>query len=181
MRVENLLRVIFSLILVIVLSSNFYTQSSLSLDYWLKITPLKNNKESVENMFLKGREGINNKYIVSYDAYYGVALVEYSTGDCKDGIVKLWNVPEWTVIEVTYLTQDDPPKLKGLLKDLGNYKTRTAGDQTDQVEYYNEKMGISITYSLTTKTVMEISVKPSFTQREKYDCSLVKQKKKPKN
>lgn len=131
-------------------------------------------KNNVEKMFLKGSIGVNNKYLIFYKAFYGGADINYSLGDCEEGAMNIWNIPEWTVTKVLYLTQDDPPELKKLLKDLGKYKTRPSGHQMDLVEYYNEEKGISITYDTDDKKVIEIEVEPTLKQKNIYDCSLIK-------
>lgn len=171
----NQTQITFSIVLVFCLVTVGNSQYTNRLNDWLKIKPLVSTRQDVEQMFLKGKAGINNKYSIFYKTPYGGANVTYSTGDCTNGIVKEWNVPEWTVIDVFYNTEDDPPKLKNLLKELGNYKSRIAGDVASQVEYYNDERGIYINYSKNTKKVIEIFIKPTLGQRKGFDCELINQ------
>lgn len=175
MKTIKLIQRICSLILIFFFVMNGNSQTNSNLDYWLKIKPLESTRQDIEKVFSEGSAGINNKYSIFYKTPYGGINVRYSTGDCSSGIVKEWNVPEWTVIDVFYNTDDDPPKLKELLKALGNYKTRIAGDVLSHVEYYNEEKGIYINYSKTAKQVIEIFVKPTLEQKKQFKCELINQ------
>lgn len=164
------------LILVVCFITFGYSQNIDSLDYWLKIKPLINTRQDVEQILSDGKAGINNKHSIFYKTQYGGINVSYSLGDCTNGVVKEWNVPEWTVTRVFYNTEDDPPKLKSLLKDLGDYKTRIAGDVLSQIEYYNEEKGIYINYSKNTHRVIEIVVEPTLEQEKNCSCDLLNPK-----
>lgn len=163
----------FCLALLFYFATMGYSQNLDNLEYWLKIKPLESTRQDVEMVFSEGRTGINNKHSVFYRTAYGGVNVSYSLGDCTNGIIKEWNVPEWTVTRVFYNIEDTPPKLGSLLKDLGIYKTGIAGDVLSQVLYYNDEKGIYINYSKNTRRVIEIVIEPTLKQEQEYSCDSI--------
>lgn len=172
MKKASLLKVAFILLLMLVLNNSLYSQDALPLDYWLEIKPFISTKKEVDKMFLKGIPGLNYKYLVHYKSSYGGASVEYSSGNCTYAVDKKVKIPEWTVIKVTYYTDDDAPELKGFLKALGTYKTGQKGAVIDHIYYSNEEKGISIIYNKITRNIQEIHISPSPKQENQYSCEV---------
>lgn len=172
MKKASLLRVAFILFLMFVLNNFLYSQDAVSLNDWLKIKPFISTKEEVDKMFLKGTPGLKYKYLVHYKTSYGGVSVEYSSGSCTYAVDKKVKIPEWTVIKVTYYTEDGAPELKGFLTALGTYKTKQESDVIDHIYYYNEEKGISIIYNKNTRNIMEIHISPISKQEKQYSCDV---------
>jgi hypothetical protein len=170
MKKLSLPKIAVSLFLIFASINLVRSQDIGSLEYWLKIKPFIDTKEEVEKMFSKGTATLNYKYLVSYPTSYGDVSVQYSPGSCTYAVDKKVKIPEWTVIDVTYNTDDGPPKLKKLLTALGTYKTKQEGDVIDHISYYNREKGISIIYDSNIKDVIEVHILPTPNQEKQSSC-----------
>jgi hypothetical protein len=83
-------------------------------------------------------------------------------------------VPAWTVIEVGYSTRKKPPKLTYLIPDKSQFKRKQSGDVPDHIEYYDDEKGIAIIYDANENEITNIIIRPSLTNKQKFDCDLVK-------
>jgi hypothetical protein len=149
-----------------------------NLDFWLKIKPLESTREDLRDLYGVGFIG-NFKHVVDYNASFGTVFVVYSMGDCS-GVDNKVKVPEWTVLKISYSPNNEKPNLKVLLKGMGKYKSRAEHAYGD-VTFYNEEMGVEITYQTTSEEIDNISISPTKDLLEKYSCKEENKNKRIKN
>src|SRR4029078_7767403 len=150
---------------------------------WTKIRVFESNLSDVERLFGDARNKearivqgeIKPNYRRIYDLPNAVAFVTYSRVKC-DSAQPLWNVPEWTVIEVQYSPDEGTEKLKDLLAGMKRYKSKQAGDVETHTEYYSDELGISVVYDNEINEVLHITLYPSEKMKLSYDCDRVRKK-----
>ena len=124
---------------------------------WKQISVISYTRSDVERLMGKSND---NGYLVYYPLEEGSLHIEYSAGPCnpnQDG----WDVPKWTVIEVTYTPFKAPPKFSELNPDFSKFKKELAGPCTPGIfSYINEEEGIRYTVE-PDGTVMDIVYFPS--------------------
>lgn len=163
-------RLIFILLLTSGLVNFGYSQEKENkndITFWMKIKPLESTREDVKDLFGIGFIG-NFKHVVDYNASFGTVFIVYSEGSCS-GVDNKVKVPEWTVLSVSYSPSNEKLNLKDLLKGMGKYKSRAEHAYGD-VTFYNEKMGVEITYQTASEEIDAISISPTKTLLEKYAC-----------
>ena len=168
-------RNLFWLLLLLLLDSNTVAQEKFTLQDFLKIKPLVSSRDDVKKIYGIGTI-YNNKHIADYETDFGFATVSYSMGDCQNAKVKLWNVPEWTVEEIIYDTEDTKIGLKDLLKDIKPYKRKQKGDVLDHIYYFNEEKGIAIIYDINLKEVIKIIITPTKSQTKEFSCEEIQKR-----
>lgn len=126
------------------------SQESANLAKWLKIKVFESTREDVEKLY--GTSNETKYHFIRYKNSDGTINVDYSKGGCEV-VSPMWNVPEWTVIEISYTPWKNPPKLKDLIPDKSRYKRKQAGDVLDHIEYYDEEKGISVIYDKVSDEV----------------------------
>ena len=150
-------------------STDVEAQSGSGLDEWLRFRVFTTTREEVEKEL--GQTGKTSAHFVRYKNARGSVYVDYSKGDCQSAS-PVWNVPAWTVIEVSYSPHVNPPKLAQLLSTKSKFNKRSSGDVAGHVEYYDDERGISIVYDEELKEVRNITIRPSVQAQKNYDCSL---------
>jgi hypothetical protein len=156
--------------LIIFLSIVSFAQTNEELAKYMQIKVFVNTIEDVEKLYGKGKSWAN-KYSVVYKTPEMAIDVNYVTGNCQSKFSR-WNLPEWTVEEITYTPQNQSLKLDDLIRDKKQYKVKQVGDVINHFEYYNEETGVSITYDDYLDEVIDISLRPSVADEKKYRCSL---------
>ena len=143
-------------------------QSLQSVEDFLRLAPLQNTKTDVETAFGKGSSA-NNPYVVTYRKGGLRITVDYALGDCRSGLSP-WNVPEWTITEITYSFLSEKPKLKRLLRNRKQFRTRQAGDVLNHIEYYDDIAGVSVLYDTKVEGVMDIVLRPAAARADTFEC-----------
>lgn len=151
---------------------NCFAQTSSELEKWLQIKLFVNTRDDVEKIYGKGKFG-QNQYFVSYKTKDFTVSIDYSPGECE---IKYsdFNIPEWTVTEVSYNILNNPPKLKDLVGNKNGFKTRQNGDGVNHIQYYDETRGIFIVYDDYLKEVIHITIKPTIKDKQKFACDNLK-------
>lgn len=140
---------------------------------FLNIKPFINTRKDVEKIYGKG-EINRNKYFVTYKHADGLVTVEYAWGgDCQNSYDD-WNVPEWTVTEISYSFWQNLTKLKDLIRNNKKFKKTAYGDVIGQMKYYDEESGIVIYFDKFKKKADEIAIKPSIKDEQKFACENLK-------
>lgn len=158
-------KIVFTMTFGICVAAPLAAQSRL--DKYLKFSPFSCTLDDVKKVYGDGKTG-NNPYFVTYYRDGLRVSVEYAAGGCKSRI-PIWNVPPWTVIEVTYSFLGRKPALRDLLAKRV-FTSRQAGDVEEHVEYYNDDEGISILYDKDGEGVMDIVLRPSRKDSQKFQC-----------
>lgn len=169
MRIFKLVGLLFFITIFVSLG---FSQKKLTLNKYLKIKVFESTREDVEKIYGKGESG-SNPYFVLYKTPDGNVSVGYSYRNCQYEY-PMWNVPDWTVEDITYRPFKNPPKLKALISDKSQFKSRQSGDVINHIEYYDDERGISIIYDTSVGKVKDIIIRPSFKDIQKYDCDLIK-------
>ncbi len=151
----------------------FFTHSVFSQEPdWLvkikNIKPLVSTREDVIKMFGEPLEKERISYGKYYDFKDGRMNVIYATGLCvtklEDGKENVygWNVPEWTVIDVSFTPKKriNPKKLN---INLDEFEKEEVWDVPGSFEYLNNELGI---YANIYKGKLETI---SFYPAKKYD------------
>ncbi|MCW5958864.1 MAG: hypothetical protein KIS76_01810 [Pyrinomonadaceae bacterium] len=172
----------FRLICISFIFFSFFALKTLAQDqgeltHWQKIKIFLSTKDEVEQLFGKSQ---NNEFRVlkgeqtpTYARIYELAdatvFVVYSSGGCEKN-PELWDVSEWTVLEIEYSPNEDTIKLIDILPDKTRYKSKQAGDVVDHIEYFDDQRGVSITYDKFLDQVLHIKFYPSEHERKLRDC-----------
>lgn len=145
-----------------------YSQPKNSLSRWLNIKPFIHRQPDVEKLF--GRGNFNqNKYFITYKTNDFRVSVGYSSGSCGEQYAD-WNLPEWTVTDVSYKFFENPPKLKDLIDDRRRFAVSQVGDGIHQIQYYDASRGIKILWDNYKKAVEYIVIVPSKQLERKHKC-----------
>lgn len=163
------LRHIFIMQALVGIACTLHAQPLQPLHRFLEFSVLTSTKSDVEKIYGKG-ESKSNPYFVTYVASNLRVSVEFAVGDCKSK-APLWNVPEWTIAEITYSFLGERPRLKTLLAGQGSFRARNSGDVLNHVEYYDDVKGISILYDKKGEGVMDVIIRPSAKAIKKFECS----------
>lgn len=164
----KILKLLTSLFIFFIFSAFIFAQKEENLDKWLKIKVLVSSLDDVEEIYGNGKEFALGKLYQTTD---GNIYVQYTdTSDCKTSKIAVWNVPKWTVAEVSYSPSRNPPKLKDLIRSKNQFKKRQSGDVSDHIEYYNDEKGVSIIYDKSISKVIDITIRPSLEDKQKYSC-----------
>ena len=160
-----------SIIVLIILASFSFTVDAQNdrLAPYLKIHVLKDSIGDVEKLFGKGKSE-HNPYFVTYKSRNLIVSVDYALGPCGTRS-SIWNVPEWTVTEVSYEFRTKPPRLTDLLGKQNRIKPINYGDVGSQIQYPDRERGISILFDKHEKRVTEVSVFPSINVEKRLACS----------
>jgi hypothetical protein len=143
-----------------------FSQSKQGLAKYLRINVLVSTIADVETIYGKG-ETFVNKSVVNYKTSEDAIFVSYSIGNCQSKY-PMWNVPDWTVEEVQYTPQKNPPKLKDLMPNKKLFKKRQSDHVIHFIDYYNDEQGITIYYDTLRKVVTGITIRPSLKDQVKY-------------
>jgi len=113
---------------------------------------------------LLGKPAAGKDYGVTYNLREGTLYLEYYLFDhCKLGHQYHgdWNIPEWTVIEITYLP-DNPPQLASLNLDLRKFREVHASPHVpDMISYVNDEEGVDYTLEGDGRTLHSIRYFPT--------------------
>jgi hypothetical protein len=111
---------------------------------WRGIRPLKTTRQEVENRLGKPTPDSVARNAARYETEDGKVFVLYSVGSCGSESNNGWNVPDLTVIDLSFYPKSKPIFSK-LNFDRKNFVRRPDPEITYLVEYFNKKDGISIT------------------------------------
>jgi hypothetical protein len=146
-----------SLLLSLTLSEKPWTaQISKPTETWKRIELLRSTRTEVEKLV---GESKSKAYVVTYPVDGGDLDVEYYSFDrCKPryGYDGFLDIPEWTVIEFTYIP-DNPPQFATLKLDLRKFrKVRESPHVPDMISYVNDEEGIDYTFEGDGTTLQSI-------------------------
>lgn len=155
---------IFLLLLMIFFSGDICCKDNA----WNGIRPLKTTREKVEIAVGKS-EGTPSKFGGKYKVPDGELIITYTRGgcECKDG--SGWDVPESTVLMVSFQPNPKFPLTK-LEFDKSKFKQRPYGDVTFLQEYYDNEIGISIVVDIETGDVEKIGYFPKIEDYRTLAC-----------
>ncbi len=112
---------------------------------------------------LLGKPAAGKDYGVTYNLQDGTLYLDYYLFDhCKLGRQYYgdWNIPEWTVIEITYLP-DNPPQFAALNLDLRELrKVHESPHVPDMISYVNDEEGLDYTFEGDGTTMHSIRYFP---------------------
>ena len=150
---------IYVLCLALSLSVQFKTNASAQVS-WTQVVLLQSTRADVEKLFGKP---IGENYSVTYNLRDGVMYLEYYLYDrCKPkyGYRGDWNIPEWTVTDITF-EPDNPPQFSSLKLDLHKFrKVRKSPNVPEMVSYINDTEGVEYTLAVDGRTVQTIRYFP---------------------
>lgn len=163
----------FILILILLLGGTVYCQSS---NVWNGITPLKSTRSDVEKILGKPMPTSASQHAASYKTKEGRVFILYSTGLCDVNREHGWNVPELTVIGMSfYPDYPNPHKFSDLKIDQSKFERRPDPGALRSVFYTNEIDGVVLTVDTSNDSISRFSYIPE----SKYDhlmCKNLKQK-----
>lgn len=110
---------------------------------WRKIVLMRSTREDVEKLLGQSEyRGFDASYTVE-DGMLSVTYYPFS--HCAEPGADL-NVPQWTVVELTY-EPDNPQRLADLHLDLKRFrKKHESFDVPDLISYVNNKEGVDYTF-----------------------------------
>lgn len=108
---------------------------------WNGIIPLKSTRADVERILGKPEPTSVAQYAGGYNTKTGKVFVLYSTGMCRANPEHGWNIPELTVISVSYYPSQ-LPKLANLKIDISKFEKRMDPASLSSASYTNEADGI---------------------------------------
>jgi hypothetical protein len=142
-------------------------QAKLIADQYLRIKPSISTKADVETILgIADTTAKMATYITGDESVW----VFYSSGACGEKNGGPWNLPEWTVTEVSYSMRDKIVPLSLVINQLSKFKRRREGDVLTFVKYYDDESGISVTYDTKDKRVSDVTLKLSKKQRALFQC-----------
>ena len=113
---------------------------------WRQIELLHSTRADVEKLLGHPEK---SGYLVRYPLKEGSLEIDYYVFDyCVpvNGGNGGWNVPRWTVTEITYNPFKKPPRFSSLGLDLEKFrKVRESPDVIDLISYVNDEEGVSYT------------------------------------
>lgn len=152
------------LILMLIFSSAVFCQSN---NVWNGITPLKSTREDVEKILGKPEPLSVAKYAAGYKTKEGKVFVLYSTGMCDVNSAHGWNIPELTVISISFDPDYPNPYIFSDLKiDRSKFERHPDPGSLHLVSYANEVDGIVLTVDTSDDTVRNFGYFPE----SKYNC-----------
>lgn len=125
---------------------------------WKQIILMRSQREDVEKQIGPSKY---RGYSAMYSLNDGSLDVEYYAFNfCEPGHDADWNLPQWTVIEMTY-DPDDPPQFASLKLDLRKFrKVRKSPHVPEMVSYVNDAEGVEYTLAVDGTTVQTIRYFP---------------------
>lgn len=156
---------------MVIQATTCFSQSD-ALKPFLILKPFVNTREDVEKIWGKGSFN-QNKYFITYKSSDIITSVGYHWGGCEKEYSQ-WNLPEWSVTDISYNFLKNPPKLNNLIGNNKKFKNKQHGDVLNHIEYYDEERGIHIVYDNYLKEVIHITIKPSLKDEQKFDCDNLK-------
>lgn len=151
----------YKLILVLLLTCSVCGQST---NVWHGITPLVSTRNDVETVLGKPELLGRSKYLLLYKTTDGKVFVYYSSGPCALNAKVGWNVPEDTVVRISF----DPtvfPRVDDLKIDRTRFKVHPDPEILNSAYYTNETDGVVLTVDTSDNTVTNFSYFPE----SKYD------------
>lgn len=143
-----------------VFGSTFRTPQYPNTEWRNQIILFQSTKADVERLLGKP---IGQNYGVTYKLKDGILYLDYYDFDhCKSqGRFEAdWDLPEWTVAEITYLP-DHPPQFAALKPDLKKFrKARLSPHVPDMISYVSEELGIEYTLEGDGRTLHSIRYFP---------------------
>ncbi len=113
---------------------------------WKQLRLLESRRGEVERLVGASK---SKAYIITYPVEGGDLDVEYYSFDhCNSryGYRGFWNVPEWTVIAITY-TPDNPANLSSLNLELRKFRAvHKSPHVPDVISYVNDEEGVDYTF-----------------------------------
>lgn len=156
----------YILVLILSLSGTIFCQTS---NVWNGITPLKSTRADVEKILGKPVPLSVARHAAGYKTKDGRVFVLYSTGLCDVNPEHGWNIPELTVIKISYYP-DRLPKLSDLQIDLSKFEKSPDPGSLSSVFYTNKIDGIMLTVDSSGDVVESFSYFPE----AKYDHLMCK-------
>jgi hypothetical protein len=143
---------IYLFLLLIFLSVNLsYSQESKWLQDMKKIVPLRTTQKGVIKLLgLPSESG--DSYSPRYIMKDGKFLIRYSHGFCQQNPLSVFDVAEYTVIEITFFPKK-PFKPSKYKINLDGFKKTPSEDVPKAAEYDNDELGVS--YFVTSKGTIE--------------------------
>jgi hypothetical protein len=142
-----LLTPIISVLLILTTSLPCWAQS------WRQIVPLKSTRSDVERILGPSQEA----YFADYKLQDGNLFIEYSSGPCRPERRGGWNVPENTVVLVSF-TPKIKKRIEVLKLDLRKFRKVVDTHVMGVVYYINDEEGI--TYSVQAGKVDYVEYGP---------------------
>jgi len=149
------LSIVFSLLVFICCQSNI----------WNGIIPLKSTRADVEKILGPPIPESKAKDAAIYRTKDARVFVLYSTGPCNIRPSNGWNIPELTVIQLSFYP-NVAPKLSDLSLDRKKFEKHPDPEILNETSYTNETDGISLTVD---NGVPETVVSFSYFPESKYD------------
>lgn len=139
------------LILNLLLTGTLWCQSS---NVWNGITPLKSTRDDVEAILGKPESWSTSRHAGGYTTKDGKVFVLYSTGLCDVNSENGWNIPELTVIKVSFSPNyPNPYKFSQLKIDRTKFERRPDPGSLHLISYMNEADGIVLTVDTSDDSV----------------------------
>lgn len=151
----------YVLILILSLSGTIFCQT---INVWNGITPLKSTRADVEKILGKPVALSVARHAAGYKTKDGRVFVLYSTGLCDVNPEHGWNIPELTVVKISYYP-DRLPKLSDLQIDLSKFTKSLDPGSLNGVSYTNKTEGIM----LTVDSVGDVIESFGYFPESKYD------------
>lgn len=153
----------YIVILVLFLAGTVFCQTS---NVWNGIEPLKSTREDVEKILGKPEPTSTARHAAGYKTFEGSVFVLYSTGLCDVDPRHGWNVPELTVIRISFYP-DDPSshKFSSLRIDSSKFDRSPDPGAIHSVFYTNKVDGIVLTVDTIDNSISSFGYFP----KSKYD------------
>lgn len=111
---------------------------------WRQIVLMRSTREDVEKLL---GHSPHRGYSATYTVENGTLQVEYYPFKyCEPQSDADLRVPQWTVVEITYIP-DNPPKLTDLKLNLRKFRRqKESSDAPDLISYISNKEGVDYTF-----------------------------------
>ena len=111
---------------------------------WNGIVPLRSTRSDVEKILGLPTPDSVAHHAADYKTKDGKVFILYSSGPCNTKPSNGWNVPELTVILISFYP-NVAPKLRDLRLDLKKFEKRPDPEILNEIYYTDELNGISLT------------------------------------
>lgn len=129
---------------------------------WNGITPIKSTRADVEKILGKPESSSVAKHAAVYRTKDGEVFVLYSSGLCDVDSSHGWNLPELTVISISFNPDyPNPYKFSDLKIDRSKFKKSHDPGSLHLVDYTNEADGIVLTVDITDDSVRSFGYFPA--------------------
>lgn len=163
----------FILFIVLLLVGTAHCQLS---NAWNGITPLKSTRKDAERILGKPEGWVASSHSATYKTKEGKVSILYSTGLCDFNREHGWNIPELTVIRISfYPDYPNPHKFSDLKLDLSKFEKHPDPGSLHLVFYTNSADGIVLTVDTSDDTVRSFGYFPE----SKFDYLMCKNIRKP--